>query len=75
MPPVEHYTDAAGLAAQSVEFYEVQRFVVRSDESFWVSVPDGQRADELEAFDFVESLARDFPATRYRVVRRWRARL
>jgi hypothetical protein len=74
MGSAEHWTDAAGLAAQTVEFYQVQRFKVDAAGGEWVDVPDAQRAVELEAFDLVDDLAREFPATRYRVVRRFKGR-
>lgn len=74
MPAVEHWTDAAGLAAFAVESYQVQRFKVDQAGGVWIDVPDAERAVELEAFDLVDDLARDFPATRYRVVRRWKGR-
>lgn len=78
MRPAEHWTDAAGLAASVVECYQVQRMRrgpgLRGDPGEWVDVPNMERADELEAFDLVDELQREFPATRYRVVRRWKGR-
>ncbi len=74
----EHWTDAAGLAAQTVEFWQVQRMLrgpgLRGDPPEWVDVPDAARADELEAFDLCDRLGAEWPATRYRVVRRWKGR-
>ena len=57
-----------------VECFVVQRLKRGASGAEWVEVPDSRRADEVEAFELAASLERDFPATRYRVVRRWRGR-
>jgi hypothetical protein len=81
MPAADHWTDAANLAMFVVEVYQVQRHVRGSGiegemgcAGEWVDVPDCERAVELEGFDLCEELAREFPATRYRVVRRLKGR-